>query len=79
MANPIETAFTRGVGAFNISRWSNGRWQVSTRDNRSDGWQIYYGNDLGEVIARAAAGGTQLPVTINRKHRHAAFPWDAPR
>jgi|SRR5215217_352387 len=58
----LETALDQNViAALSVGRSSRG-YQVSVRRN-TDGWEVYYGTDLADAIARAVMGGPQNPVT----------------
>ena len=55
----------RGLAvAVNIGRSGARGFQVSVRRTyQSDGWEVYYGPDLGDVLDRALSGGPQGPAS----------------
>lgn len=56
----VERALDTGfVAAVNIGKGRLG-YQVSVRRD-TDGWEVYYGDDLGNTIARAVMAGPQSP------------------
>lgn len=57
----LELALDRVViEAITIVRRDGGGYQVSVRRD-TDGWEVYFGNDLGDTIARAVMLGPQSP------------------
>ena len=48
------------IAALNITRSSQG-YMVSVRRFR-EGWEVYYGGELSDTIARAVMAGPQNPV-----------------
>lgn len=59
----IEDSLAQGeIVAVSIGRAHDGDIQVSIRRRGGLGWNVYFGNELSEVLARAVEGGRQLPT-----------------